>query len=73
MEKLFNEHSKGFIGIMDDLSKVNRKIALQFDSIYSDSREIEDDFDYMEAQKCINAAIVIVGQIMGRFIAEDFF
>lgn len=72
-QELFDNGTDGLVTIMKELQNVNKQIAIIYYEINGDTKEIEDDFDYMEAQRSINAAIRQVGQILGNVIAEKFF
>lgn len=72
-QRLIDNGTKELVAIMRDLSQVNRRIAIVYNEIYGEEKEIEDDFDYIEAQRSIQAAIRQIGQILGNNLAEKFF
>lgn len=72
-EELFDNGTTQLCNIMSDLQGINRKLAENFYGFYGETKEIEDDFDYMEVQRSIHAAITQVGQILGTKVAEKFF
>ena len=71
-ESFFDDGTKGLVAAMEKLSEVNRQIAVSFDKIYGDGKEIEDDIEYKEAQSFIRMAIHKIGQIVGNNISQHF-
>lgn len=72
-QRLIDNGTKGLVAIMEELATANRHIALVYSEINGEDAEMEDDFDYMEAQRSIQAAIRQIGQILGNNLAEKFF
>lgn len=72
-QKLLNDGTKGLVSIMEALSECNRNVAVVYHQINGDYLDMEDDFDFMEAQRAIQSAIRQIGQILGNKIAETFF
>lgn len=71
--KLLNDGTNGLVSIMETLSECNHNVSVVFHKINGDSADMEDDFDFIEAQRAIHSAIKQIGQILGNKIAESFY
>lgn len=71
--ELLDDNAKRLVSIMSALSESNRNIAIVYHQIHGDDLDMEDDFDFIEAQRTVQSAIKQIGQILGDKIAETFF
>lgn len=72
-EQLIDSNAEGLIAVMTTLSETNRQIAVIHNKLFGDEREVDDDEEYVEAQRYIQAAIRQIGYILGNNIAEKFY
>lgn len=71
MEKqLLSKESLDLIEVMKNLANQNRELAVTFAGSHHESRELEDDQDYVDVQSHIVQAIYGLGQLVGKNIAE---
>lgn len=71
--RLIDAETKGLVAIMEELSEVNRRIALTFNEAHGETVEMEDSPDYIEVQRHVLDAIRATGSILGRSLAEKYF
>ena len=68
--KLLSKESLGLIKVMETLSSQNRELAVIFSESHHESRELDDDQDYVAIQTHIVQAIYRISELVGKNIAE---